>query len=253
MKKKDLIMKSVTELLDLEEDFPKDVEQYIEELTDDMEWISEEIEVITKKIWWIETNLSTIVESNKKENQSVKEMIGKIREKIKEMSWYLSRSKKETNEFIKQLILEKKESILSDVKKLHEALKKEVTKESMDYTNAVWKEIVDEFIKKIEELEKKISTAKTKTISTVWGSPGEKGDPWITDPIILLSRQNFTVDTYSGSNQILEWHREDGTTILNTYSSNLLQTAVYTLPDTTVVTLTVSYDGNDRVISALYS
>ena len=86
-----------------------------------------------------------------------------------------------------------------------------------------------------------------------WGSPWEKGDPWITDPIILLSRQNFTVDTYSGSNQILEWHREDGTTIVNTYSSNLLQTAVYTLPDTTVVTLTISYDGNDRVISALYS
>ena len=76
---------------------------------------------------------------------------------------------------------------------------------------------------------------------------------WVTDPIILLSRQNFYVDTYSASNQILEWHREDGTTIVNTYSSNLLQTAVYTLPDTTVVTLTVNYDGNDRVISSLYS
>ena len=77
--------------------------------------------------------------------------------------------------------------------------------------------------------------------------------PWVTDPIILLSRQNFYVDTYSASNKILEWHREDGTTIENTYSSNFLQTAVYTFPDDTVVTLTVSYDENNRVTSALYS
>lgn len=73
------------------------------------------------------------------------------------------------------------------------------------------------------------------------------------NPIIPLSAQNFYIDTYNWNNQVTNWHREDWTTIVNTYSNNLLQTSVYTFPDNAVVTLTISYDGNDRVISALYS
>lgn len=120
-KNKDLIMKSVTELLDLEDNFSEDAEQYIDELTDDMDLISEEVDTIKEKIWWIESNISTIIEKNNKENQSIKEIIGTIKTNIKNMSLYVNYNKKETNEFIKKAINEKKETILSDVKKLHEA------------------------------------------------------------------------------------------------------------------------------------
>ena len=74
-----------------------------------------------------------------------------------------------------------------------------------------------------------------------------------TNNIQNLTLQNFYVDTIVDS-QITEAHREDGTTVENTYNiSNKLETAVYTFPDTSTLTLTITYDIDGNVSTALYS
>lgn len=68
-----------------------------------------------------------------------------------------------------------------------------------------------------------------------------------------LTLQNFYVDTIIGL-QVTEAHREDWTTVVNTYNgSNKLQTAVYTFPDTSTLTLTITYDIDGNLSTALYS
>lgn len=69
----------------------------------------------------------------------------------------------------------------------------------------------------------------------------------------LLQSRNFYVDTIV-NNQVTEAHRDDTTSVVNTYNwDNKLLTAVYTFPDATTTTLTITYDGDWNLSTALFS
>lgn len=208
------------------------------------------------------SELDLLTKSNKEEIENIKSNTKKEVDIIKEKQWWTDTVLQEHKQAI-----DKNEKNISTVTSELEKVKKDVKKNIQPWSIRLWWKKWDKWASWVNgksayeiAVENWFEWDEEERIASLHGedgipwTPWEDGEPWITDPIILLSTQDFYIDTYNWNNQIEEAHREDGTTLVNTYNgNNQIVTAVYTLPDASTRTLTMKYDWNNRLLSALWS
>ena len=247
----------------------KEFEGKIESMQEQVDICEEVVDEVDGRMWEVEKKqVAHEVAINKKVGVIAKnlaitdEKVNTIDMQVKEMQMKMEENENEVEDEYEYDDTELETDI--------EGIKKDIEDVRTNKAETVHKHVIDD----IEWLPAFLDDIKSKSTwpVSVWGYTKwvrsivawtnitiDETDPrhpiisYTLDPLLELSISSCYIDLYSWS-KVVEAHWSNWVSVVNTYNSdNTIDTAVYTLPDSSTRTNTYTYDGSGNLLQSVRS